>query len=1086
MSTTWKSFVLLAIFFSFFTCLSYGQQISEGTAAKQWMDSLRLLKNPALHLNKAGSAASKGAKNLHNKDVGSPQYSYSIRKGISNDFVACFDTSGKSSIGNDSIFFYSGQSITSKDGNILTPGTFAYYDGVNNFIGGVLIKADTRGNVIWAKFYDSLSAGPYHWLNFYRVLELQDGSLLLGGSGSEPVSGNSDIIFTKTDAVGNVIWTKDYYSRIWTNGSGSADYFYLHQWELDVYTGDVFITGPTWAKGVAVMRLNATSGAMVWSNSYMLNSNGYVNDRAAGILVRENEIVAFASYSNYTTNILIYRLSKATGDTISTKMLKLQDTPYYKFTFTLPEPAKLLANGDVALSGWQGGYYQYMYNGAEPLHQAGVVILDSAFNFKKAYSFRNNIESNGYNTTVTIHPDGSGVFSMLEFGGSYAGREIVTQFEDGNITKQRLRTFTNEGYPEEQPYLKMADGGEVNVRLVGNGITGSGRLVFTRLHLSDTSSQCLGLDNNITFTTPFAYNNDGHVYADSIKTNVFLERRPRQILSNTYVFSLPQTLCSQTSFCDSLNLSSVADTICTNSPVIIRAYRNKECGTLPKFQMVDPQIVQIQVMSDSTFQVTFLQAWEGYLYAKLPGCEESFDSIFFKVYANPEPLDLGPDVAICPGNTITITAQPGYANYLWQNGSDAGQLVVTSPGKYWVVAKDGCGNFFYDTILVTAQAASALNLGADREICQGDRIRLTATSGFLNYQWQPSYNIVAAGNSFVDVFPLTDTFYSVKAEHTPGCFSFDTVRIKVHTAPEIDFGNYRNFCSGDSITLNAGAGFISYAWSNGMASQQIIVKASGLFHVTAFTAQGCKASDSINITVHAKPVINLGADGPICINSNRILNAGNGFSSYTWNNGQQTSSITVSAVKTYWVNVVDKNNCKGTDSVTVTSLLPLPANFLPLKDTQLCSYGVIEMQATRSYDQYLWSTGSSTPVLKIRKAGSYWLQVTDSYGCKGKDSLQVRAKQCLTGLFVPSAFTPNADNINDQLKALLFGNIEFFELSVYNRYSQLIFKTNDPAKGWDGRIKGMQQGTGNFIWVCRYRLRNEPEKIEKGNTLLIR
>ena len=1084
MFVPWRPVVLFIICIANFLSFSFAQQNSEAITAMKRIDSLRLQKNPSLPPNRAARAANTGAANITRTAVENKQFAYTIQKGISNDFIACFDTSGKSSIGQDSVIFYAGQSIVSANGNILIPGTYA--NSTNNAIGGILIKADTRGQVIWAKFYDSLNATPTHWLNYYLVMELQDGSLLLGGSGSEPISDNNDQIFTKTDASGNVIWTKDYYSRLWTNGSGSADYFYVHQWELDAYTGDVFITGPTWAKGVAVMRLNTSTGNMLWSNTYMLNSNGYANDRAAGILVRQNEIVAFATYNLYNSHIFVYRLNKTTGDTISTKMLALQDTPYYKYAFITPEPLQLLSNGNVALSGWLGGYYQYQHNGIDPLYQAGVVILDSAFNFSQGYIFRNNIQSNGYNTRITMYPDGTGVFNMLDVTSGYSGREVVAHFDNGNITKQRFRTFNNEGYPREPHYLKMADGGEVGVRLVGDSINGFGRLVFRRMHMSDTASQCLGLDNNITYTSPFSYYSDGKVYADSIKRAVFLERRPRLVLSSSHAFDPPQTLCSQTSFCDSLALSSVLDTICTNMPVLIRAYRNKECGTLAQFLPIDPQIAQIVTTSDSTYQVTFLQAWEGYLYAGLPGCEESLDSIYFKAYANPAPLDLGPAVAICPGNTIIINAQPGYATYLWQNGSSAAQLVVTNPGTYWVTVTDGCGNLFYDTVQVTAQAAAPLNLGPDRQLCQGDGITLTATAGFLNYRWQPAYNISSTSNPSVQVFPITDTFYSVIAEKTAGCFSFDTVRIKVNRVPSLNLGNDRDICSGQTITADAGPGFNSYTWSNGMSSQQIMINDTGQYHAAAVTAEGCKAFDTINLRVYANPIINLGADGPLCINGNRVLNAGNGFLSYAWSNGQTGPAITVNAVNTYWVNIVDGNNCKGTDTVTITAILPRPANFLPFRETTICSYGSIDVQSITGYQQYLWSTGSNSPVISIRAPGNYWLQVTDRNACVGKDSVLVKEKQCLTGLYVPSAFTPNADTKNDQLKAMLFGNIQFFEFSVYNRYSQLIFKTNDPFKGWDGKVKGIQQDTGNFVWICRYRMNNDAEKIERGNTILIR
>lgn len=89
-------------------------------------------------------------------------------------------------------------------------------------------------------------------------------------------------------------------------------------------------------------------------------------------------------------------------------------------------------------------------------------------------------------------------------------------------------------------------------------------------------------------------------------------------------------------------------------------------------------------------------------------------------------------------------------------------------------------------------------------------------------------------------------------------------------------------------------------------------------------------------------------------------------------------------------------------------------------------------------------------------------------------------------VYVPSAFTPNGDGKNDNLKPIVFGNLQSFEFSVYNRYSHLIFKTTDPTKGWDGSVKGVKQEIGNYVWICSYRLNNEKQKIEKGSCILIR
>ncbi len=95
-------------------------------------------------------------------------------------------------------------------------------------------------------------------------------------------------------------------------------------------------------------------------------------------------------------------------------------------------------------------------------------------------------------------------------------------------------------------------------------------------------------------------------------------------------------------------------------------------------------------------------------------------------------------------------------------------------------------------------------------------------------------------------------------------------------------------------------------------------------------------------------------------------------------------------------------------------------------------------------------------------------------------------KQCLKGLYVPNAFTPNHDGKNDVFKALLFGDIRKYELIIYNRWGNEVFRTRDPGIGWDGTFKGGEPPTQVLVWICSYQLNGEPAKVEKGTVTMIR
>ena len=116
----------------------------------------------------------------------------------------------------------------------------------------------------------------------------------------------------------------------------------------------------------------------------------------------------------------------------------------------------------------------------------------------------------------------------------------------------------------------------------------------------------------------------------------------------------------------------------------------------------------------------------------------------------------------------------------------------------------------------------------------------------------------------------------------------------------------------------------------------------------------------------------------------------------------------------------------------------------------------------------------------------YWLEVVDVNSCTGRDTVLVNPKECMNGFFVPSAFTPNGDRKNDDFKPLLFGNVKKYKLTIYNRWGQVFFQTTEQFKGWDGKIAGILQPTGAFVWTCSYQFEGEEQKIEKGTVTLIR
>ena len=370
------------------------------------------------------------------------------------------------------------------------------------------------------------------------------------------------------------------------------------------------------------------------------------------------------------------------------------------------------------------------------------------------------------------------------------------------------------------------------------------------------------------------------------------------------------------------------------------------------------------------------------------------------------------------------------------------------------------------------------SLGTDTTLCSKETLQLNTNIANALYQWQDG----SATNSFTVTSP---GIYWLQVQKD-GCTVRDSLMVGYYGAELLDLGPDVRLCAGDDTLITATGNFVQYNWSNGTTGAGIQLTAPGNYIVTATTIDGCNVKDTIALLApFPLPIVQLDHTTSICAGETRMLNAGSGFTNYQWNDGSAMPTKAVTGVGNYSVTVTDNNGCKGTDDVAINIVVPLPADFLPA-DTALCSYGSINLVSLKTYPQYLWSTNATTPGITVTTPGTYRLTVTDQYNCKGTGVVVISSKDCMLGLYVPNAFSPDNNGINDVFKPLLFGNILRYEFSIYNRYGQVMFRSSKPGAGWDGRYKSTLQPQGAYVWTCTYQLDNGPVSVTKGTVMLIR
>jgi gliding motility-associated-like protein len=999
----------------------------------------------------------------------------------------CYTISGRDFLRQDSLMMWSSEPALTKDGNVLIAGEYADYGSTPYEYGGFCLKTDKEGNTIWGKLFDSTAGIKYDFLNVQRVIELKNGDILLGGRTENQISGNADFALLRLDANGNIIWQKTYESRLWQGFHGSGDSFGFKVLQEDPVTGDIYFAGSHWANGSAVTKIDGVDGHLIWSNEYKC----WGSDHPFGLVINPTDLQFFQLEFGYQNEAFIWmtRISKVNGDTISTRVLHQEILPNSGHpgiygTYDLVK----MNNGHFKMSGPTTRYSEFpAYTGTIDLQHAAVIEVDDQFNFVDAFVFKNRIESNAYNTKVSLYPDGSGVFTMFKYITGYDGESEVVFFKDNLIYHQRKRIHTNEGLPFEPRSLQMEDGGFLNIKIMGDGTPAgiqNARIDYARLHTSDTASLCLGLATSGNFMSHFQFMPDTRTL-QRVSRNVFTESQIKKF--DTWgVGTYTDPSCKIISNCDTLYLEADATTICAGSNVLLTTHKNAACGSLVPLSFSNSLSPSVSRLTDTTFSIQFTQAGSGYIYGSIMGCDLQTDSVLITVNDARYQINLGQDTVICQSNQILLNAGKGFATYEWQDGSTDSTFKVLSPGKYYVTVTNGCGGQFSDTIDVAAHPPIPLDLGGDRIKCNNDTIRITAPTGFINYRWEADYNISSLTNSEVIVNPQVDTIYRLVAEKKPGCFAYDSVRITVHRSPDIHLGADTSICRYDSVILNAGIGFTSYAWNTGSLNDHLAIYQPGTYSVKAMTADGCYSADTIMLlSLYELPKPDLGPDSVLCVNASRTLQTNGQFFSYLWNTGATTSTISIRQQGEYWLRVTDTHGCKNSDTMQITAIVPIPMAFLEA-DTELCSYGQLSLRSLRTFNSYHWSTGTNTATITITQPGTYWLDATDQNHCTGRDSIVVIKKDCLEGLFVPTAFTPNRDGLNDTLIPLLFGDIISFKFQVFNRWGEVIFQTTTPGRGWDGTIKGIVQDSNVFIWNCVYQLRGKVQERQSGKVLLMR
>ncbi len=281
-----------------------------------------------------------------------------------------------------------------------------------------------------------------------------------------------------------------------------------------------------------------------------------------------------------------------------------------------------------------------------------------------------------------------------------------------------------------------------------------------------------------------------------------------------------------------------------------------------------------------------------------------------------------------------------------------------------------------------------------RNICKGDTLVLTAIPDSANYSYKWS-NGDTSGSTLI-----TDSgYYSVKITNESGCFDTTGIRIDINPKPIAGISGQNSLCKGDTIILNAepDSASYSYNWANGENTRTIFVTDSGYYRVNITNQFGCSDTAGIRVDLNPRPVAGISGPNSFCKGDTIILNAepDSASYSYNWANGENTRAIFVTDSGYYRVKITNQFGCSDTAGIRV-DLNPNPVSSI-LGPNSLCKGDTINLNVEPDSAAYSfkWSNGSTSNSIFVTDSGNYQVIITNQYGCKDTENIQVNIKPYL-------------------------------------------------------------------------------------------
>lgn len=377
------------------------------------------------------------------------------------------------------------------------------------------------------------------------------------------------------------------------------------------------------------------------------------------------------------------------------------------------------------------------------------------------------------------------------------------------------------------------------------------------------------------------------------------------------------------------------------------------------------------------------------------------------VFQQPQ-FDLGSDLLVCPGETVTLAIPTDQGAIKWHNNSTSEvfkQLVEankTYNASVTVTNDLGCSKT--DEVEIKALPAPSLSIGAKEMVCRGSV--LEETSGWEKYQWVDG-NQTADPKDNTNVYvPSHSGTYHLTAWNAEGCSTTKSIDVTLNELPSVALDDV-TACDQQPHQFVASAGMKEYLWHDGTTASSLVMTHPGNVSVKVTDKNGCVNQDDAKLSWHAKPVFVEANDFSVCEGSAHTIVADNKLTNFSWffDDGSVVKDLNVSTHQyevvnaqkgtggTFIIKAEDANSCPIEDRVVMTVLDKLPLDLGAKRD--ICEGNSVQLSGGDGFAFYEWTLGntflSNNKDISAKASGVYTLTATAVNGCKSVAGVTVEA-----------------------------------------------------------------------------------------------